>query len=58
MNEPAETFYTIEVPFSTGEAKEIVEGDSFSWVFHTKEDPKTIIQVKIINSDYTDEGDY
>tara|TARA_R110000823_G_scaffold90586_3_gene200122 strand:- start:699 stop:875 length:177 start_codon:yes stop_codon:yes gene_type:complete len=58
MNEPAETFYTIEVPFSTDEAKELVEGDGFSWVFHTKEDPKTIIQVKIINSDYTDEGDY
>ena len=58
MNEPAETFYTIEIPFSSGESKDLVEGESFSWVFHTKEDPQTLVQVKIINSDYTDEGDY
>ena len=58
MNEEKETFYTIEVPFSTGEAKDLIEGDGFSWVFHTKENPKIIIQVKVINSDYTDEGDY
>jgi len=48
MNDPKFKFLNITVPLGPVEMDSIQEGEEFSWVFHTKEEPNTVIRVRLV----------
>ena len=49
MDEPTNKILNITVTISDEESHRLIEGEEFSWVFHTEEEPNTIIRCRITN---------
>ena len=51
MNDPNFKYLSITVPVSENDARDIEDGEEFAWVFHTAEEPNTIIKVRLISEE-------
>ena len=51
MNDPNFKYLSITVPVSENDARNIEDGEEFTWVFHTAEEPNTIIKVRLISEE-------
>ena len=55
MIEPKFKYLNITVPISEQEGRDVEDGEEFSWVFHTEEEPNTIIRVRVISQEKAEE---
>jgi hypothetical protein len=51
MNDPNFKYLSITVPVSEIDARDIMDGKEFQWVFHSSEEPNTIIQVRLVSEE-------
>jgi len=51
MNDPNFKYLSITVPVSEIDARDIMDGEEFQWVFHSSEEPNTIIQVRLVSEE-------
>jgi hypothetical protein len=51
MNDTNFKYLSITVPVSEADADDLRHGEEFAWVFHTAEEPNTIIKVRLISEE-------
>ena len=55
MRDPNFKYLNITVPISMQDGQDLEDGEEFSWVFHTKEEPNTVKRVRVINEELFEE---